>query len=354
MLWFALAVMTGLAVLAALWPLAFRRRPGLATARETEFHKAQLAEIDRDVERGVLPRAEAAGARAEAARRLIAANAAAPNPEIALPARRRLAAIFILVAVPVIALGIYAEIGNPDDPDTPLAARKVDPVSPGGIEAAIVKIQNHLTENPNDERGWEVLAPVMMRMGKYDEAAHAYRQIIRLDAQNSAARGSLGEAMVAAAGGVVTADARAELQKALAITPNLAIARFYLALAAEQDGDSAKAKDMYEALLPEANGRAPWMFGLRARLAALKGEPPPPEEQPAAISPDQQKMIEGMVSGLASRLAQNGGSPEEWGRLIRAYSVLHEPEKAKDALASARKALGQNGDIDALARELGL
>ena len=75
MLWFALAVMTGLAVLAALWPLAFRRAPDHESASEAAFYKAQLDEIDRDVERGQLPQPEAASARAEAARRLIAASA---------------------------------------------------------------------------------------------------------------------------------------------------------------------------------------------------------------------------------------------------------------------------------------
>ena len=96
------------------------------------------------------------------------------------------------------------------------------------------------------------------------------------------------------------------------------------------------------------------MAGLRARLAALGGgEAAKPEETPA-FPADQRQMIEGMVKGLAERLADKGGSAEEWARLIRAYSVLHEPDKARDALASARKALGPNADIDTLARELRL
>jgi cytochrome c-type biogenesis protein CcmH len=135
------------------------------------------------------------------------------------------------------------------------------------------------------------------------------------------------------------------------------MAKFYLALAAEQDGKTEDAKTAYEALAPQATGGAPWMVGLRMHLAALNGKPPPAAPQTAenpAFSPDQRKMIEGMVAGLADRLAKSGGSAEEWGRLIRAYSVLHEPDKARDALASARKALGPNADIDALAKELGI
>ncbi|MFZ1963074.1 MAG: c-type cytochrome biogenesis protein CcmI, partial [Roseiarcus sp.] len=81
---------------------------------------------------------------------------------------------------------------------------------------------------------------------------------------------------------------------------------------------------------------------------------------PASAPPDdgQAATIRGMVERLATRLAQNGGDAGEWARLIRAYSVLHEPEKARDALAAARKALagdaGARAGLDALAQELGL
>ena len=83
-------------------------------------------------------------------------------------------------------------------------------------------------------------------------------------------------------------------------------------------------------------------WAVSARLAALNGgrrRRQASAEAAAAHSRSQRQMIEGMVSGLADRLASKGGSAEEWARLIRAYSVLHEPDKAKDALAFGRKAL---------------
>ena len=110
----SLAGMTGLAVLAALWPLAFRRKGGAEAASEVAFYKAQLAEIERDVERGQLPAEEAAGARAEAARRLIAASAAAPAE--APPAKPRRPPANCRRAhrrssFPLVALGLYAGSG---------------------------------------------------------------------------------------------------------------------------------------------------------------------------------------------------------------------------------------------------
>ena len=138
--------------------------------------------------------------------------------------------------------------------------------------------------------------------------------------------------------GVVTADARAEFDKA----PDLPMSKFYLALAAEQDGKTADAQAAYEALAPQAAGDAPWMIGLRARLAALKGgAAPAPSPGAEAFSPEQRQMISGMVQGLADRLARQGGSAEEWARLIRAYSVLQEPDKAKDALGLGAQGAGR-------------
>ena len=354
MLWIALAVMTGLAMGFVLWPLGFRARERAAESREADFYRAQLDEIARDVERGQLPPDEAASARTEAARRLLAASdkLTQAKPASALW-RRRAAAVVVFVVLPLVALGVYARVGQPDLPDEPLAARRMDLNAPGAIEAAVSKIEAHLMKEPGDMRGWEVLAPVYMRLGRFADAAGAYRQAIRLGDDSPQARAALGEALVAMADGVVTADARAEFDKA-ADTPK---AKFYLALAAEQDGKKDEAKKAYEALAPLAKGDAPWMLGLRAHLAALNGGAATAAPQTAsapAFPPEQLKMIKGMVQGLAGRLAKQGGSAEEWARLIRAYSVLHEPDKAREALASARKALGANADIDALARELRL
>ena len=92
MVWFILAGMAAVAVLAALWPVL---RPSSsvspdAASSEARFYKAHLEEIRRDVERGLLVQSEAESARAEAARRLIAVNSGARQaPPPAHPRARR-------------------------------------------------------------------------------------------------------------------------------------------------------------------------------------------------------------------------------------------------------------------------
>jgi len=373
MIWAVFALMTGAAVLCALWPLARRRDGPEGEARTIAFYKAQIAEIDRDVARGQLPEAEAGGARIEAARRLIAASeqgAASAAADDKTRMRRRAAALVIVIGVPLVTLGFYARFGNPQARDEPILARLNDPSRSDDLGAAVAKIEAHLIAHPEDGLGFKVVAPAYMRLARYDEAVKAYGEALRLLGDNPAIRADYGEAQVAAAAGVVTADARTSFQQALAKKPDLPKARYYIALAAEQDGDKPGAADLYQKLLSDAEPNAPWAPLVRQRLVALgEGGPAPsakidapPAQEAAGIASlgaeQQQAAIRGMVDRLAARLEEKADDPEGWRKLIRAYSVLQETDKAKAALAKAREAL--NGDdaakraLDTLAKELGL
>ncbi len=366
MVWFVMAGMAAFAALAAVWPVLRSSPPSAdaeAASGEAVFYRAQLDEIQRDVERGQLPRTEASSARAEAARRLIATSREGSKAPSRARARDRFAAVaLIAVGLPAIAFPLYALLGQPRMPDEPLASRKaaLEINTAGGLEAAVASVEAHLTANPNDGKGWAVIAPVYMRLGRYDEAAHAYSEALRLLGEDAFRRAAYGEALFAAASGVVTENAREAFKKALADQPGQPQARFYLALGAEQDGRTADAIHDYESLIADARPDAPWLAAVKARLAVAKGEPPPEKSAlaPPVAPKAQMPMIEGMVNRLATRLASNGGSVEEWSRLIRAYTVLHQADKAKAALASARRALGPDrsavASLNALARDLDL
>ena len=363
MVWFVLAGLAALAVLAAIWPLlrvSDGKESGASAASEAAFYRAQLDEIERDVERGQLPESEAEGVRAEAGRRLLSLDVGAVDPAPTSRGRSRLAAAaLIVIGVPAIAFPLYALLGQPQMPDAPLASREPARQAAAHIEAAVASVERRLIAAPDDGKGWAVLAPVYMRLERYEDAARAYSEALRLLGEDPARRAAYGEALVAAAGGVVTDKAREAFGKALASDPGQPQARFYLALAAEQDGKTADAIRAYEGLAADAAPDAPWLGAVESRLASLKGEPRPASaETPALGSPEQKAMIEGMVSRLADRLATNGGSLDEWARLIRAYTVLHQADKARTALADARKALAPDAtavaNLDALARDLGL
>ncbi len=378
MQWFVFAVLTGVAVLSVLWPFVRTPRGPSRSAIDVAFYKDQLEAIDRDAAEGLVAKTDAEAARAEAARRLLAAgDDLLPQPSAATGRAARYAAFAAALFAPVAALGLYALVGHPGLPDLPLSARLKEPPSPRmDLMAAIARIEAHLAQDPNDGRGYEVLAPVYLRLGRYDDAVKASEAAVRLNGDTPERQARLGEALVAAANGEVTPQARRAFEAANAKEPALPLARFYLGLAAAQDGDGARAKEIWTALLKDAPAGASWAEAVRQQLAALTGAPSPggaadaaPQAGPAAnpalaakieamSGAERSSAIKGMVDNLAARLAQNGQDVEGWLRLVRAYSVLHEEDKAKSALSDARRNLAgdaaASARIEALARELGL
>ncbi len=374
-IWAILAAMTGAAVMTLLWPLSRRIAPagGLVSgaASETGFYRDQLAEIARDEGRGLIAGAEAEAARNEAARRLLRASRttavrAGPEGEPALR-RRRAASAFALSTVPLVALLAYGLYGSPDMPAVPASARAMGG-APRDIAAAVGQIEAHLAKSPGDGQGWAVLAPVYLRAGRADDAARAYENALRLVGEDPSRLADYGEAVTMAASGVIPAKARAAFERANVLDPAAPKPRFYLAEAAAQDGDVAQARQRYAALAEGAPADAPWLPLVRASLARLDGQAPAASPGPAAnpeaakaiagLAPaDRQAAIRGMVAGLDARLAAQGGSAEEWSRLVRAYGVLGERERTEHALARARTALAADpagrAALEAVAREIG-
>jgi cytochrome c-type biogenesis protein CcmH len=290
----------------------------------------------------------------EAGRRLLRASAAGDPVLCAVgePAlrRRRAVSALALSCVPILALALYGAHGSPHLPGQPLADRLNQPADPTDIGSAVGRIEAHLAQNPRDGRGWDVIAPVYLRMGRAEDAVKAYDTALRLLGPEANRLAQYGEALVTAQDGMVPAEARSAFEKALQLDPGSAKARFYLARAAEQDGDRERAREGLSALLATSPADAPWVPVVKEELAKLEG-PSGPD------APDREAIL-GMVEGLAGRLEAQGGSVEEWTRLIRSYTVLGDTAKAKVAGRKAREALAQDQGavqrIDATARELNL
>ncbi len=356
MIWIAIAVMTAGAVLAVLGPLSRKARE-LGATNDVAVYKDQLEEIERDQNWGLIAPPEADAARVEVSRRLIAAADAVARREapagVGAPGRRRAVAVTALVGVPAVAIAIYLVVGSPGLPGEPLATRVAQ--AHGGdqsVEALFARVEQHLQENPDDGRGWEVIAPVYMRIGRYDDAVKARRNALRLLGESAERYADLGEALVALENGVVTDEAKTAFDHALRIDPTDVAAQFYRGLAAEQDGRKEDAARVWRALVAAAPPGAEWVPSVQRALARVEGPAAAPTA-PAAAGPAQNDMIRGMVERLAARLQQDGSDVDGWVRLVRSYTVLHEPEKARAAEANARRAL--TGDADKLARlEAGL
>jgi cytochrome c-type biogenesis protein CcmH len=349
-LWLVFALMTAAAIFAVLWPLGRGNRPP-SGGSEATVYKDQLAEIDRDIAAGLIGAAEAEAARVEISRRLLAAADGEREPAIRSSLKwRRMAAVLALIGLPALAVATYLPLGSPRLGDFPLAMRSRAPSGTERLDNLVAQVEQHLEKNPTDGRGWNVLAPVLLRLGRYDDAVRAYRNSIIYNGESAERRADLGEAMAAAAGGVVTSEAKSEFERAVALNTDEAKASYFLGLAAEQDGRTADAVSIWRTMLEKGPADAPWRPLVQAALARLDGSAAPAlsDDTMAAATGmsegDRSAMIRGMVDRLATRLKQNGDDVDGWLRLVRAYMVMGDREKAKGALTDARQAVANDAE----------
>jgi len=385
----ALLGLTTLAMALLLVPLILRGRAAEARdAYNLAVYRDQLAEIERDVERGIIGPREAAAARSEIGRRILGLTPTA-TPTGASATSLVIAAVAIML-VPFAAWTLYWDLGSPTQADQPLASRsgtagstaaaKTDPHV--DMEEAMRKLVAHLEAHPDDLEGWVLLARSDLDANRYQEAVDAYRHAVDLSGHKAELVGDWAEAQVLAAGGTVTPAAKEAFQGALSDPENAPRSRYYLAFAKLQAGDAKGALQDWVDLEADSPADADWLPMLRRRIndtaqtagldpATLKTSagaprkaPPATAEAPGAApgasqgeanmpsnaqvnevakatagaSPqDRQAMINGMVERLAQRLEQNPNDADGWARLARSYMVLNEPGKAVDAYAHATK-----------------
>jgi cytochrome c-type biogenesis protein CcmH len=374
--WVTATLLTACAVLSVLVPI-LRRTPDAEqpSSHDLEVYRDQLAELDRDGARGLIGAAEAEEARAEISRRILKIAAEQSAPATGSRGRfsvARGAAFAAVISVPLVSWGLYAELGSPDNPSQPLSARLAADPANVPVDELIARAEAHLVAFPDDGRGWDVLAPVYLRMGRFDASTEAFRQAIRLLGATADREAGLGEAITAAAGGLIGADAKAAFERALKLQPGHPKSAFFLASALAQQGQVDEAIAAWNAMRPGLAAGSPWLTAIDQVLAEANrrmaaADTPPAGSGPGAddiaaasqMSPeDRNAMIETMVARLDEKLKQNPLDREGWQRLVRSYVVLGKTDAARDALSRGVAALGatseQAAGLQAFAAALGL
>jgi cytochrome c-type biogenesis protein CcmH len=377
-LWLILGAIT-LAVVAALLrpllvgPKAFASR----AAYDLLVYRDQLAEVKRDAARGVLGPAEVLAATREIQRRMLATSSAedavpestAAAAQATMPgqAARRWTAYGIAAALPIAALVIYLAVGSPGSPDAPFASRE-QAVGAGAmpdIDVALPRLEAELKANPNDLRGWVLLARSYQMLGRGADAVAAFKHAAELAPDAPTIGAAYGESMVLQSGGAVTPEAQKIFERALTQDARNVPARFYLGLAQAQAGNGEAALRTWLGLAAEAPKDAPWLPALQEQIERVAQQfnldpqklmpklapetlPPgaAPEPGPSAADvaaaagmtqAERAAMIQGMVDRLATHLAAQPDDLDGWRRIARAYIVLGERDKAIDALSHAAK-----------------
>jgi cytochrome c-type biogenesis protein CcmH len=367
--WIAAAVLTAVVVSLLARPLMKKAAPvDLGGGTDLAVYRDQLAELERERTRGLVEAAQAASMETEISRRMLnAAREAQPVQTTTAPSRKLTGIIAILF--PVAGLAIYLAVGQPDMPGLPLAARDVTGAQdPAKVLAAVDEIKGRLKPVKDDLDRWVMVAEAYEKLGRPKEAVATFRTAKEIAPEDHAITAALGEALIAADGGAVGEEAKKLFESIPANSQSSPEARFYLALAAAQAGDMKTALRGWQALLADSPADAGWIDATRERIASaaqamgLDPAKETPDPKPAAgpipddvplqggpeteegkaikqLPPDQQQqMIESMVAKLAARLEANPDDAQGWRRLARAYQVMRQPGKAKEALDRAAAA----------------
>lgn len=375
--WAIAAALTGM--VAVIFIQALRRGAGVeAEHPDLRVYRDQLAEVDRDLARGTLAADEAQRLRVEVSRRLLEADRALQKAKSPMAGGSLLWAGGLVVAVLAGALWLYDRLGAPGYADLPLslrlqmaetayktrpsqaeavAATPAAPVAqPGKDFAALMeKLRAAVAERPDDVMGLELLARNESMLGNLAAALTAQNRLLELlgDRATPDQRLMRAQILISQAGGYVSPEAEADIVAVLERDPKHPMARYLSGLMFAQVGRPDRAFALWQPLLEEGPEDAPWRQAIRGDIQAVADEAGIPFSLEGAKGPgmadmaaagemsaeDRQAMIEGMVGQLEGRLMSEGGSVEEWLKLMNSLGVLGQPDRGRAALAAAEKAL---------------
>ncbi|MDQ1901090.1 c-type cytochrome biogenesis protein CcmI [Paracoccus sp. WLY502] len=378
MFWIICAVLTGAVGFAIIAPLLRNRGTGEpAAAFDLRVYRDQLQEVERDLERGVIAAEDAARLRTEIGRKVLDADRRLSQDTADKAGGRGLLALGLLALLFAGAVMLYLYEGQPGRDDLPIAQRianarqiyesrpsqaeaeakapaPVVPEVPEEFAALIQQLREAVAKNPDDPQGLALLATNEIRLGNLAAAREAQQRLVELRGEDASADElvRLSALMIEAAGGLITPEAEEMLARALTREPTHPQARYLLGMLQLQNDRPDRAFPIWRTLLEEGPEDAPWISPIRtaiADLAWLAGQPdyvppasmPGPDANAMAAAEDmtpeeRQQMIAGMVSQLESRLASQGGTPEEWARLISSLVVIGNADHAREIWTEAQ------------------
>lgn len=392
-MWFWIIV--GLLVLLIISMIALAllrgRNTGVSAAEfDLQVYRDQLKGIERDLERGVVTKEEAARIKVEVSRRLLEADKAVQATASVKGAPKALtyAAIATVAVVLAGGVGVYRQIGAPGYPDLPLQLRiqnaeefrmarqsQVEAeaaVPPSTIEVEprhqelVDKLRAAVANLPDDLKGHQLLAGNEAALGNYVGAYRAHIRVVEIKGPDATAQdlADLADLMIMAAGGYVSPEAESALQRALERDPNEGKALYYSGLMFAQNGRPDMAFKLWRELLNRSAPNDPWVAPIRGQIedaaawAGVNYTLPAMTSGPALAGPDagavaaasemtaqeRQEMIGNMVAQLSERLATQGGSAQEWAQLIGALGVLGDVERARAIWGEAQTVFATDAD----------
>ena len=364
------------------------QRAAVPVMRDVDVYAEQLRGLERDLAKGVLRDAEFAAMRAEIGRRMISAARASghqPNPSAQDRGLWAFAGGSILACL--LGAGLYSQIGAPSVPDSPIAERYAqsetlqahrlaqetaearapanDTATEPDYVQLVTELRAALEARPGDIQGHELLAKAESRLGNFASAHQAQARVLELKGAEATADEwyAYAELLIMAADNYISREAETALREALRRDPNHKLALFRMGMYFDAIGRPDRTFGIWRKLLEAGPETAPYIPLIRrtitdlAQIAGVTYDPPavkgPSAEDMQSAeemsAEDRSAMIASMVTGLADRLATEGGPAPDWAQLIVAYGVLGETTSAREIFDEAVQVFASRpGDLEIL------
>jgi cytochrome c-type biogenesis protein CcmH len=343
---------------ASYWIFRIRSISGLSDNVAARTYRQQLLEIDQEIAAGHITTADAAAARLETERRLAAALRQDPQDYVITQSPRNFGVGGILMMMGL-SLAIYANMGRPDLVPPPQAQSPQE-----GVGQMIAALEKRVLANPGDAEGWAMLGWAQGKTGQMDKSIQSYEQAVKQAPDDAQFIVGLGEAL-RAKDGHIGPRAKSLFEQALALSPKMPNARFYLGLAAAEAGDAEGALSQFEVLAAQGGLQPTDQAVLRRHIEALGAKTGRNVEaalkklDQAVVAPsDDMSRIDGMIAKLAQRLSDQPDDVQGWKMLIKSLSVRQGKDPAREAVTQARTVFkGRSAElsqIDEIVAELGL
>ena len=329
----------------------------------------QLEEVQRDLKRGVISDVEAAAAEQEIKRRILVQSRKTSQAANNLTRGGRLPLILSTLFVPVFAFGYYSVMGSPEIPAVAFSERSAERQDAAKVADLANQLYVRLSNDPSGgpSEGWMLLGQTYARMGRFADAAEAFRTVAERPEANSPVFSMLAEVLISSEQGVVTPAADSAIDRAVELDPSNPAAIFYRAVSLTQKGEVARAHDLLVARLKDADRFYPWMESFVSeanRVGTQIGKEPisldefaQAETSPGPTQADvenaqdltadeRQAFIRSMVERLAARLEYEPNDLDGWMRLGNSYSVLGDTARAISAFQRAETLLSDAPEND--------
>jgi cytochrome c-type biogenesis protein CcmH len=264
----------------------------------TEIIKTQLAELDTDLKMGRLDETQYAAARRDLERELLDDLSPSGSAATTKPARSgQWAVVLLVVAIPLMALALYQHLGSRQI--IPLleqgGAATATSGSPGqhamgeqSLEQMVNTLAERMKDEPDNLRGWVLLARSYETLNRYADALVAYRNARRLSGDNPEVLADYADALVMANGGRFNDEAGEVLQKAVEVQPENVKALWLIGHWKNQQGAYSEALTYWQraaALLPPGGEDANIIAQQISQVQQRLGITPTAPVMAAAASP---------------------------------------------------------------------